>query len=501
MKRVEYYFLGTRVTYEGPADFFSDSSLTTFALSIRDEYLAHVYSYRGLFPALQVNGKKINSYFLSDFGCRRSELVDSFSEYVNRRYIEKGILDGKIFDVEFSVPTNRGRRLSLLIYLAKQALFLLLMVVKVYIIKLFSHLPSYDSILSCREFYLVRHPKHLNPSGMDGKYGKLPSNSLFINTIISDGLHQKISILGLLKYLFSKKAPHDKSIILEGFFSVRDVPEFFRLVFIYVKFLIRIRRETFLIGGVNLTNYWYEEFLNSALRIPRLLVHKGSVNRLSEYIGNITTTVNYFLHEYPYGRTFLFLFRCSLNNATAFTGWQHGPSGELKLVYHVSPNELRQNADGYDSWTTPDAVLAEDGESAEIYARNGYINISVMKDIPRLRYHDSSAVFGIVQESSCTFLIFGLNDHEDWIRWILLNRDTVLKAYIPWYVKVHPRSNVFSITKRLNSLNIPFTSLNVREVLSSAKCIIYTYSSLGIEAKARGIHTRQIIVNGRINES
>ena len=50
-------------------------------------------------------------------------------------------------------------------------------------------------------------------------------------------------------------------------------------------------------------------------------------------------------------------------------GFQHGPSAKTKLVYNLSAIDL---VDEMQSLALPQAVLAEDSNSAELYKSSGY---------------------------------------------------------------------------------------------------------------------------------
>ena len=93
------------------------------------------------------------------------------------------------------------------------------------------------------------------------------------------------------------------------------------------------------IDNINISNLLKYDLKLSLFRLPRLLTVSPSFERIANLI-NYQVDLYYYLFEYSFGRMLnnSFIDNPNINRI----GFQHGPSGPLKLVCFTSKNDFNQ---------------------------------------------------------------------------------------------------------------------------------------------------------------
>ena len=173
---------------------------------------------------------------------------------------------------------------------------------------------------------------------------------------------------------------------------------------------------------------------------------------------------------------------------------QHGPSSKRKLVYFLAKEEGKQKKSFLKHAPIPDEVLAEDHDSSKIYQYSGYQNVKIMKKIRRLSYLDEI----LKLQPLYTLICPGLHDGAliiESLKEEIINRESEL-----YIIKPHPRaSNEYLKAYEYNNLKV--SEEHISKLLQSARELVVTYSSVGMEADYLDIPVRVIDVPGKVSES
>ena len=206
------------------------------------------------------------------------------------------------------------------------------------------------------------------------------------------------------------------------------------------------------------------------------------------------SSIIYYLHEYPFGRTITSLLSSQHSNLRSI-GMQHGPSSETKLVYRLSKKDISRQSNPI---FLPDAVLAEDFESKSYYRQNGYRRVIEMREAPRLRLTNTEKKTSADKEDTYHLIATGLHDSSTVVALMI---DRILENTSQKFVlKFHPKANLKGIdTKGLPS-NCFVVDDPINELLESASKVFSSYSSVGLEAKSKGIEVEFLSIPGRVSQ-
>ncbi len=455
----------------------------------------------------------LSLYFLTDFSCKRSELFSTFSDFCNilliRSYLKKNSVDKIIIDqtsYEFyealrssiiNVPIeirNLKRNKNHLVKIYSKNLLFFLKVGSGIFLKKFFFLNKYSQkSKSIKKLFLTRYPLHLSQNIEEEKYGEFAKSSSFLVNLFTDDFHQKIGLIEFIKsfrYLSSVRNVY----LLDFYLSISDIFKSIKLMFFISNGIQKISKDEFNLNGVNLTSHIKNELFFSIMRIPRLLMWNNSIVRF--FNKHQTSTLYYYLHEYPYGRMFTYVIRSNFPN-TKLVGFQHGPASRRKILYMAGKNEFFSDLTMLESFPVPDQILAEDPYSAKIYQNAGYINVDIMNKIYRLFY--LSRVSRSNVEANTTLIAPGL--HDGIILMNLLKNLIIDNHDVKFILKVHPRADnrYKNSFKGLN--NLIFSEESISNLLSRVTKVYATYSSVAIEAAMLGVDVEMLDLPGRINES
>ena len=328
------------------------------------------------------------------------------------------------------------------------------------------------------------------------KYGLSFRKQAFLLSLLSDGMHQGLSLKNFIQaFKAIKKSESTKNLILDSYLKLRDLKSLVywsynlrkKFKLIYIKFppfkSIDIRKSIF------------DQLLISSIRIPRLITISKAYSRV--VLNHNFTNFHYHLFEYSYGRMLTAIFREN-SPKTNLIGYQHGPISNLKLCSWLDRREGELGQLNPNHVPIPNKILVEDKYSAKKYDKSGYKNIEVMQQIPRIEYLRS--INRSVRKGTI-LIACGLHDTYQ-IFHAIKNRfgENMSSTYL---FKFHPRSkNNSEISNYIKSFgNVKCVNGPIEHYLSFVEKVICTYSSVGEEAKLLGISIEIILLNDKINES
>lgn len=454
-----------------------------------------------------------NLFFLTDISTKRNEFFESFDAFCGAQLIKQKIAGRKINEVY--VIGTRIFREDTLRSLAPYAQIKLLGTSKLFYLfpKLFLQNVHYCfkflfiSILAPilirrgdrgsgkKRFFVTRFPGRLSTNENEQKYNNIVRpQDYFLASLLTDGLHQNLSLAGwILNARKSNKLKRTE--IIDRYFSPFDsVLCFFKTA----KLIRRIKQNNtnHCYKNIAFTEILKEECVRSTLRTARLITISRGFLRLFCSIEqhNQQSSVVYYLHEYAYGRmvtTILKGFCPTLKRI----GFQHGPSAKTKLVYMLSAIDLVEETQ---SLALPQAVLAEDLNSANLYRSSGYKKVSTLSSIPRLASSGNHRFSQIDREMNTSLIATGL--HDGLIVMTLMLPIIRSKKNITFLVKLHPKAN----NKGALAVKLPpncfWVNEPIEDLFKRVDMVYSSYSSVGIEAEAAGIPVTFIEPPGRVSQ-
>ena len=482
-------------------------SLTQLGMKYKESYAAFIHGLRLVFDSEPLLTKESSPlFYLTDLSCKRSEFFSTFSDLCHLKLLENIINEKKIRSIHFKGITPEfefAARSSLIIsncictfeqntkskdkydgfsYLLSQNSYFSRTFIQLIFCKLL--FPKQD--WKKNELFFTRYPLQLNSSFQEEKYGELSNEKHFLVSVFTDGMHQKVNIIDYINHLLFLKKNHEKLILLDKEVRFTDLLIFWSRSFALYRKAAHILPRSLVFEGIDLRAHLTLEAQFSMLRLPRLMMHKTAFNRVFEKTK--AKTIWYYLHEYPWGRLISKL--ASVYDIYR-VGFQHGPSGLLRLNYVLAEGEAGLSV------PIPDELLAEDSFSKKLYESYGYRNVKIMKQVYRLSYLND---IKRMDDPLGILIACGLHDAE-----YLLNSlcDKIRKnPQEKFFLRLHPRSNQ-TIPPNVKKLNLPNLFLAEGPIsywLSASKEVWYSYSSVGLEARLLGIPTREVWPRDRVFE-
>ena len=322
----------------------------------------------------------------------------------------------------------------------------------------------------------------------------MKENDTFLLTLLTDGFHQNLNIFEFFKYKNKlKKINKYKVIVFENYLKTKDIVKTLIMSLKIFFSILRLKQRNYRFNQIDLTGYLNDELNISYSRILRNILFIKTLNNFFQC--NSVENFNYYLHEYPIGRSISFVLKDkSIDNCFAY---QHGPSSYRKLLYFLSTIENKLNtSDNLNNIPIPKNIYAEDNFSKKIYSISNYKNVRVLKQIPRLDYLKKIIVN---KNNNTTLIVSGLHDGKfliNEIKKIIDASDEDAK----FIFKPHPRSNINKISL-VKSEKFSVSNEHISKLLSSVSKVICTYSSVAVEAKILGLEVELINIPGKINLS
>jgi len=488
--------------------------LNRIAEEIREAYCKWIFSFNEYFKEANLVEGDLSLFFLTDLSCKRTELFDTFQticnillivEITSKNDIRKITLEevdqffaralqSRLGQVDFRCRNIRRSQKRRVRWIAKDLLFLC--EVLIFSVRFGRRKKcGFAASRTPERLYFSPFPKMMARSGpdmFDKKYGKL-TEKLYLNlvSVLTDGLHQRVPVWRHGSMVDA--AEQAGMVVVDRFLQPFDV-------LLGLKYLIRtrlaelrIRKRNHEFKGICVSAYIEVEMIQSMGRVVRLVTVAESYKRLAQAI-QVPEFV-YYLHEYPFGRMLSWVF-ASHSKSTRRVGFQHGPSSWRKLLYFLAPGEGAVQGPFQERAPLPDAVLAEDAASADIYRHAGYANVAVMSEVSRLKYLD-----GIHPQKNQDLALIapGLHDGATLIREMSETiRSNPEKTFL---IRPHPLANRDYLEEIVSVDNVEITLLSIEELLGSVSEVYATYSSVAVEAKVIGLDVHLVNLPGVVSQS
>jgi len=338
--------------------------------------------------------------------------------------------------------------------------------------------------------YLTRFPLHFKNSNKEEKYSFMfdqdINNNIYLIDIISDGVHQNLSLVGCLKSLKRLFKLNSKFILLDKFINFYDyISIFLKIPLIIITYLFLINKN-YSFNNIDLSFSIQIEQIYSLSKNLRLLFLAPKIEKISK--NKFSKKIIYTIFEFPYGKLVSYFFNNSGSIKTI--GMQHGPSS-LRKLYHYSNLSINNNI------YFPSQIICEDFYSMEIYKESKHKNIRIMKKIPRLEYLSN---FQGSIERKYNLIFGGLHDSNS----ILFEIEEYIKsAGIKFIFKPHPRSKLNNETKSLIEKldNLEITNEHFINLLKQCNNVFCTYTSIGYEAILLNFDVKIVDLPGLVNLS
>lgn len=491
--------------------------LNELALELRDEYSDFIYSLNRLYIDNNLTFEKLSLYFISDVSNKRTEFFDTFisichiiiitQEIKERNIIEVDLVGcSKEFESSFSSvfpdlkinkkETNKNNAYNF--YFLRQIKFFTKYLFNLIYFKLNFVNKSFGVI---KNLFLTRYPMHFSKVFIEEKYGKLvEKDDVYLVSILTDGMHQGHSFIknnSSLKQLKTFQEEHN-IVLLDIEVTIFDLIKSFLYSFYLPMQFKNLTIQKFVFKEIDISQFLYQEINRSMTRIPRLLLYKNAIQKI--FTNNKVENFYYYLHEYSYGKFFSYMLSQYSKN-TKKIGFQHGPASMRKMLYFLSKKEVNYSSCDYKRYLPmPDVVLAEDEQSKKVYETANYNNVTIMKEVPRLEYLKYIRRENI--EKGSVLVACGLHDGE--FIFDSLKDEIKINPDKRYYFKLHPRAGKDAIVNRINEAkisNIEISEEHISKYLSFVEEVVFTYSSVGMEAYKLGIKVRTVSLPNKINES
>ena len=486
--------------------------LNKYAKELTKSYSEWVYSYNQFFLKRGIFSNSLSLFFLSDFSCKRSEIFETYSVVCNLFVLKDQLKECSINNVEFIGVTNafivafhsifpelasnvkqlKSEKINIWKRWLSDIRYLVEITLVILINKFLRVNHNIQTNKIKKRFFFSSYPLMFDEEDVEEKYkGFVSDEDVFAVSIVTDGLHQHVNTLNY--YWYRKKLLSNKKFsVLDDFIQFHDV-----YIGLYWLFKLNVFSRSglpkvFIFQGINITECVKNEWRLSFSRISRLMVLKGPFQRFFAH-KNVSDVI-YYLHEFPYGRLLTYVLGEQPSGINRI-GFQHGPASYRKLFYFMSKNEGALAPPFMRHSPIPDAVLAEDGASLEIYQSAGYKNISVMARVYRLDYLDD---LKLSFDQAAVLIAPGLHDAKLTLAKLL---PTIQKnKHITYLLKLHPRANKEALD--IDSIeNLMLTDEPIQQLYERVGKVYVTYSSVGMEANKLGIEVELVNIPGVINES
>jgi hypothetical protein len=479
--------------------------------ALRQEFADWVFSFNKSFLSNGLALENLSLFFLTDLSAKRGEVFDTFDRICGLVMIKEvfrtkplgGItlinLDLAMYMAVRSVfpeilisgfwETNKfqnmKRRVSDLMYLTRYAVISVRNIFS-------SRREKKRREISNGDAFHTFFPSMLSPLGLEEKYGEFATNEgQFVGSILSDGMHQSVSIF---RYLGFRRSAHSQGVnLVDDFFSLPDLIPALSTLFK----ITRLGKSAELQGtefhGINVRGFLRQEMLPSSSRIIRLCALRLAYRRFFSCNESIKR-VFYYPAEYPYGRMIAYELKVSQRKIKS-AGFQMGPVSPRRLEQILGADEVSTCSLTVERLAIPDQFYVEDAYSENVYLAAGYKGIVRMQRLFRCQYLESLKK---CDSPALVVLALGLHDTPG----ILLSPQIrVAREQHPEFsVKIHPRSGWRrQFYTECKKRNIRVIEESISQILPLVKKLFATYSSVALEAQMLGISVEIIDIPGRIN--
>jgi hypothetical protein len=505
------YRIGTGGVSGGPFLDLNDATrLNAIAEEIRDAYSAWVYSLNDNFVDSSLLLNDLSVFFLTDLSCKRSEFFETYDlicglvllqerlEYIELSVARLiGVDDAfacafrSIFpDTQVTIERRPKERISLARRLGADTFFLLktlgVILTDFLTSKCLKNRPVVERV------FFSFFPQMFDSSGRDTKYGafaKKPAE--FAVTVLSDGMHQKVSLKQYV--LLSKKAEASGMQVIDRHLTIADVCRALwwegRLWIWYAG----QRKISHSFRGMDVSAFVRRELRFSISRIVRLCMLQGAIQRFLKKCQ--PGEFYYYPIEYPFGRMLSWA-TATASPATTRIGFQMSIVSCRRLEQFMAPEEASTRAPFIRHAPIPDKILAEDAEAASVYQKAGYQGIALMDKAYRYEYLDH-----MVPRCQKGMHLIAPGLHDGAVMLEQLSAQIRRSSGATWLIKPHPRADNQYLQSWANIGNVRVSTQSIKELLSEVSEVFVTYSSVGLEARKLGLKVTVISIPGRINPS
>jgi hypothetical protein len=335
-------------------------------------------------------------------------------------------------------------------------------------------------------------PQMFDNANRDTKYGKLANHAgEFAVTIMSDGMHQKVSLQEYVGFL--KQAEELGMQVLDRNIKLSDVWRATWWGTRLWRWYFRKRNIGFEFEHTDLSGFVREELRFSISRIVRLSLLSEAVKRFLAQ--SRPKSLYYYPFEYPFGR--MLSWTCTkVSPDTERIGFQMSIVSKRRLEQFMAPGEAASRSPFISHAPIPDKILAESDADAEVYLSAGYRKVELMERVYRYDYLDKIVP---MREKGLCLVAPGLHDGRVMLE--ELSGEIKNHQEKTWIIKPHPRANNEYVRLWSDIKNVRVSEKEIKELLAKVSEVYVTYSSVGLEARRLGLKVVVINVPGRVNTS
>ena len=340
---------------------------------------------------------------------------------------------------------------------------------------------------------------HFDKNLNEEKYGNMVGkNDYYLISIITDGMHQNLSIKKFIIYINRLRKIKIKYLLLDNLLTINQVIRTFASSILLNRKSKLLIRKLYYYNDINISLFIKYEINMSFVRIPRLLLYKPSILKI--FNTNNVDNFFYYLHEFSYGKYFTYLLSNYFPKVVKI-GFQHGAPSRRTLLCYLSEKEPGYNTkDFINHLPMPDKLYVESKFFRSVYREAGYKNITIMDYVPRLSYLDKIKRNKI--KINTILVAFGMHDFHSMFEQMTdhINKNPD-KEYI---LKFHPKTDYESLKKKIESndfINVKIGLNHISHYLSYVSEVFVSYSSVGYESYLIGIPVTLLCLYDRINES
>ncbi len=505
------YRIGAGSVSGGPFLDLNDATrLNAIAEEIRDVYSAWVYALNDNFVDSSLCLDDLSVFFLTDLSCKRSEFFETYDLICGLALLQErlghielsaarliGVDDAfacafrSIFrDTQVTVERSPKERISLARRLGADTFFLS-KVLSVILIKCIAG-KRLKAKPGAKRVFFSFFPQMFDCSGRDIKYEALAENPTeFAVTVLSDGMHQKVSLKQYVR--LANKAEASGMQVIDRHLTIADVCRALRWEGRLWIWYAGQRKISHSFRGMDVSAFVRRELRFSISRVARLCMLQGAIQRFLKKCQ--PGELYYYPIEYPFGRMLSWA-AATASPATIRIGFQMSIVSRRRLEQFMAPDEASPSAPFIGQAPIPDKVLAEDADAASIYESAGYQGVAVMDKVYRYEHLDH-----IVPQCQKGVHLIAPGLHDGVAMLEQLSAQIRKSAEAMWLIKPHPRADNQYLQSWENIKNVQVSTQSINKLLSQVSEVFVTYSSVGLEAQKLGLKVTVISVPGRINPS
>lgn len=484
--------------------------LNCLAEKIRDKYSTWVFSLNSHFTSSSLVMGDLSVFFLSDLSCKRSERFETFDQICNLMLIQEQLADTNLqrarligvnrafvsaFEsvfprIQISVEQSPKTSVRITRRLSADVVFIF----KSIGVVLTNHFVTRRSSVKPfpERMFFSFFPQMFDDANRDTKYASLANDANeFAVTIMSDGMHQKVSLQEYIGFL--KQAEELGMQVLDRNVKLSDVWRATCWGTRLWRWYFGKRGIFFGFEKIDVSGLVREELRFSISRITRLSLLSEALKRFLTQ--SQPRSLYYYPFEYPFGRMVSWV--CAKASPdTERIGFQMSIVSKRRLEQFMAPGEAASRPPFIFHAPIPDKILVESDAAAAVYVSAGYQKVELMQRVYRYDYLDEIAP---MREKGLCLIAPGL--HDGGVMLGELSEEIMNRQEKTWIIKPHPRANNDYVRLWSDIKNVRVSEQEIKELLAKVSEVYVTYSSVGLEAQRLGLKVVVINVPGRVNTS